>query len=299
MAAGLQALQQDPADSTARQTIESAISVLQGELAPSLTTISDLGSWISGYSALIAPDATSLSDLCTQIAAAEQADEAAMARIQQSLDSLDELVAARTELATLDTIGNIAFGIFLGIAGVGIGVPFSGTAAIIVSLGFGIASAAFTGFLPIDTPPDYQESLAEVQAEMDAVNTEIGSVNTIVGMLQATANQFTQLVNASTQASSNAQEVLAFWQTVQSDLTSTIGGLDQILDDLLADDSVAEALASLQEAAKSWNDLESSMTNLSTLTYQVSPTIDLPPITPPTSRHLRTRARIAADPSDQ
>ncbi len=279
--AALSTLETNPDDQSARTAISDAIAALQGELPSCLTAVQDLGTWITRYSGTLQPDATALTSICADIAAAEQADQASIDSLKASLSNLQTLVAARNELATLDTIGNAVFSIVLAVAGVAVGVPFSGPAAVIVGLAVGVASAAFTAFVPIVAPPDYQQTLETLQTDMDSINTEIGAVNTIVGLLQATADQLTALVQQTATASAQVAQVLAFWQEVQADVAATAADLESILDDL-ADGGIPEAIAAFDAAQQSWSDLQAAMSPIAGMTYQVSGTIDLPPIHPPT-----------------
>lgn len=274
-------LQTDPQNAPARAAIGAALTTLHTDLTPCLTAVTDLDTWITTYSSELQPDATALAALCASIATAEQADQASIDKLKGSLGNLQTLVADRTELATLDTIGNAVFSIVLSVVGVAVGVPFSGPIAVIIGLGVGIASATFTAFVPIVSPPDYQESLQTIQDDMNAINTEIGSVNTIVGMLQATSDQLTALVTQSSATSSSVADVLAFWQGMQTDLAAMTADLDAILADL-SSDAIAEAIASLDAASASWNDLQTTMASLAKMSYDVSEAIDIPAWSPPT-----------------
>lgn len=279
MGEALTVLAEDQDDSAARQSVEAAIAKLQQQTAPVASALGDLDDWIEQYSATLAPDAGALSSLCAGIATAEQADQAAIDKLKEVLGTFQALVAERNELATLDSIGNWAFSVFLAVAGVGVGAPFTAGAAIIVGLLVGIASATYTSFEPIVSPPDYQQSLAELQSTMNNVNSEIGAVNTIVGLLQATAEQLSALVTAASEVSTAAASVLAFWQQVQADLAATAADLNRILADVLAG-SADEALDNLAAARASWDALEAAVAPLAAASYSVNPVVQRPPLQP-------------------
>lgn len=281
MSQALEVLRTDPNNSAARTIITTSISTLQTDLAPCLQTASDLDSWIGSYSATLSPDAAALTGLCGQITAAENVDLASIAMMKGCYANLQTAVDDRNEIATLDTIGNAVFSIVLGVVGAAVGAPFSGPAALIVGVLVGVASGAFTAFFPILTPPDYQETLQTLQDDMSAINSEIGLVNTIVTLLQTTSEALAALVTQSSAASESVQDVLAFWQSVQSDLDTTATELEAILTDLDAN-SIDAAQAQLSAASAEWAALETSMASLAGMSYQMSNTIDMGHWSPPT-----------------
>lgn len=272
----LKQLQQDPGNSDAGSNITRAINTLRQETTPGLKTLTDLDSWISRYSNGLQPDAVSLNSICSEIAIAEKVDQDAVSKLNAVVNTLQSLVNERNELATLNTVANATFSIFLAVVGVGVGAPFTAGAAIIVGLLVGVSTAAFTSFVPISSDPDYQESLKHIQKEMNNVNTEIGAMNTIVGLLQITANQFGKLVKESGNAGDSIKEVLGFWQNLQNDLSEMVADIENILKDV--NNNISEALDNIARAISSWNDLTTYMNNIKGATYNINPAVERPPL---------------------
>lgn len=281
IADGLQALESNPSNQQARSTIETSIQQLVTELTPCLTAVGNLDTWVSQYQGELSPDSTALTALGQQITAAEAVDAAEIAKLTGVIATLNRIIDERNELVTLDMLENFDIAFVLAVAGVAVGAPFSGAAAIIVGLAVGIGSAAFTTFVPVVAPPDYEQTMADLQDTMSAVNTEIGSVNTIVGLLQVTATQLAALVSQASRASSSAGEVLTFWKRQQTGLSTLVSDLDQTLDDLTSSDNLAPAIAEVSAAQAQWTALESSMSGLAKLTMTTDDTVQVPPWSPP------------------
>jgi hypothetical protein len=276
----LTALQQNPGDSGARAAIATALQTLETELDPLLRTVTDLDSWIATYSALITPDASSLRALSDQLATAEGVDATQVAKLGAVVASLHELIDSRNELATLDTIGNAVFAIFLAVEGAAIGAPFSGPAAIVVGVLFGGVTGGITTFFPVVSPPDYEQSLQDIQLELDAVQTEIGAVNSIIGQLQLTATQFDELVTSAAAAKEDAGQVLTFWQQWQTGLSTLLADLGATLDDLATGGNLSTAITEVQAAQRSWGALEALMSPLSGMSYAIRPGVHMPVVSP-------------------
>jgi methyl-accepting chemotaxis protein len=274
--AGLNALQTNPDDKSARSAVTSSISSLQQDDSPCAAAITDLQTWITDYQSLIAPDAQTLSSIVTKLTSALDADEGEIDKLKGVVANLQSIIDDRNELVVLDRAGNATFSIFLGVVGAAVGAPFSGVAALVVGVLVGVSTGAFTAFVPVVDPPDYKESMDTLQSTMDDVNTEIGLVNTIVGLLQTTSDQLAALVAQSSTVAASASEVLAFWKQVQDDQNSMAGDVERVLGDVVASGNIADALTAVSQAQQSWASLETMMNSISTVSYTVSDTVDLP-----------------------
>jgi uncharacterized membrane protein (DUF485 family) len=266
----LKQFQADPQNAGLEATIRAAVGKLLIEVEGCQTSVTGLDTEISNYQQAIQPDAQSLSTLAAGMLAAEGADQTQIDKQNAVLANFQKLINARNELATLSTVGNWVFNVFIAVAGVAVGMPFAPVAAVVTGLIFGIGTATFTSFYAINSDPTYKESLDQIQQEMDGVSTEIGWLNTAIGLLQSINAQLTALVAQSDTVRGQAATVLVFWQAQAQDLTAMVNDLNSFLSQLDEPGGIAEALADVQAARASWQDLTAIMQNISQITYQVT-----------------------------
>jgi prophage DNA circulation protein len=266
----LEQFQTDPQNAALEATIRTAVSKLLKEVEGCQGAVTSLDSTIAKYQQSIQPDAQSLTTLAKGMLAAEGADQAQIDKQNQVLATYHALIAARSELATLDTIGNWTFNVFIAVVGVAVGLPFAPVAAVVAGLIFGIGTATFTSFYAINSSPEYQQSLDEIQHDLDGVSQEIGWLNTAIGLLQAINAQFTALVAQSDTVRGQAATTLAFWEDQAADLTNMVNDLDDFLARLDAPGGIAQALADVEAARASWQDLTAFMQQISQITYSVT-----------------------------
>jgi prefoldin subunit 5 len=266
-------LKSSPGDPVILQDIKGALNTLINEAEACEQTIKGLDTAISTYQGNIAPDAASLNELCSQITAAENVDEQSIAQLNAVIANLQDIVNDRNKLITLNTLANITEGIFVAAVGVGVGVIFTGTAGVIVGIGFGIGSAILTTLEPVGRDIDYQETLEDIQTDMNNVNSEIGLINSTVGLLQNLNTQFAAIIAQSGAAETNIQIVLNFWQQLQNDAGQIITDLDDILDA----DSIDQAASDLTLALAAWDEIQSFMQSILGITYQIDSQVTMAP----------------------
>ena len=276
----LNQLQASPGNQAIIASLTASLNIVLNEIESCKQAIAALDNSISSYQQNISGDASQLSQLSAQIVAAEKVSQSDIDQLNAVVSNLQAIVDDRNKVATLDLLANIDEGIFLTVASVAVGIPFVGTAAILVGLGFGLSSLAFTTFVPLNNDPDYQQSLQDIQTQMNNCNTEIGMINTSVALLQTLANQFNQLVTQSSNVSSQIQVVLSFWEQQQSGINQLINDIDDIL--AKEDSDIAQALRDVQDASASWNALEDSMNEIKDVDYiiKVTPAYSEPSVQP-------------------
>lgn len=269
-------LKSSPGDPQILASIKSDVQILvhQGNVCEN--TISDLDESISSYQSSIRPDAVVLGDLCAQITAAENIDETEIAKLNAVLANLQSIVDDRNVLVTLDTLENLFEGLFFVGVGTAIGCAFGGVPGVIIGTIFGIVTVGFTTYVPVGPNVDDEESLQDIQDDMDRVNNEIGMLNSTIGLLQNLNNQFSSIVSKSDEAGQNVKNVLAFWQDLQQDTAQIISELD----DLLSAQSIDDAINDLQAAAKTWNTLDLVMQSIAKVTYHIDSNVYLAPSVP-------------------
>lgn len=266
----LNALKSDPGDQSAIDNIKAAINALLPEISSIQKTISGLDSEIVSYQNSIQPDADALNTLSKEIAAAENADEAAIAQMNDAFNDLQTLVDDRNKMVTLNTLANFDLSFFLAVVGVAVGAPFSGVAALIVGGVVGIGSAAFTTFVPIPSTPDFEQSLQEIQTEMSNINSEIGLMNSTIGLLQQTSSTFVSVVNNSSDAEKMIKIISAFWQNQENDINELVNDIDEILANTGNPADIDQSISEIEDAQASWNDVESFMQQIQNVTYTVT-----------------------------
>lgn len=276
----LQTLQKDPNNTTAKTAVTNAVNTLVKQVGVVKSTVTDLDGWITTYQGNISPDAKTLGQLTTSIATAVNADQDAISKLNTAFSTLQSVIDDRNELATLNTVSNIALTIFLAVVGAAVGLPFSPVIGAIAGGVVGITTGVVTLFEPIHNDPDYQQTLKEIQDQMSNISTEIGLLNTTVGLLQNISQKFTDLVANSGQASDQAKVVLSFWQQQETDLTQLVNDLNDILSSTQSG-TIDKALADIQDAQNSWNDVINFVENIKDVTYTVD-TTNVPKM-PPTS----------------
>lgn len=252
------------------QTIRNAVSRLQGELQDCKGAVDGLDTAIADYQQSLQPDGERLGALAAAMVTAAGADEAAIQRMNAVVKNLADLVKERNQLATLTTLGNWDLNVFIAVAGVAVGLPFSAVGSVIAGLVFGVASASFTSFYSVNTDPDFQQTVGDIQKDMTNINQEIGWLNTTMGLLQAVNAQITGIVAACDTVRGQVAAVLNFWVVQDQALRDLEADLDDLLVTLSAPGGVAQAQADLEAARASWQDLESSMQPLGGITYVVS-----------------------------
>ncbi|MEY2497655.1 MAG: hypothetical protein QOD12_1211 [Verrucomicrobiota bacterium] len=262
--------QTDPQNATLEGAIRAAVGKLLVEIEACQASVTGLDTEIANYQQSIQPDAQSLSTLAAGMLAAEGADQTKIDQQNQVLANFQKLIAARNELATLTTVGNWTFNVFIAVAGVAVGLPFAPVAAVVAGLVFGVGTATFTSFYSINSDPAYQESLDQIQQEMNGVSQEIGWLNTAIGLLQSINAQFTALIAQSDTVRGQAATTLAFWQDQAGDLTDMVADLDNFLAQLDAPGGITQALADVDAARTSWQNLTAFMQGISQITYSVT-----------------------------
>jgi len=268
--ASLSQFQNDPQNATLEADIRAAVGKLLVEVESCQSSVTGLDTEIANYQQSIQPDAQSLTTLAAGMLAAEGADQTQIDKQNQVVANFQKLIAARNELATLNTIGNWVINVFIAVVGVAVGLPFAPVAGVVVGLIFGIGTASYTSFYAINSDPAYQESLDQIQQELSGVSQEIGWLNTAIGLLQSINAQFTALVAQSDTVRGQAATVLSFWQDQAQDLNGIVADLDSFLAGLDAPGGIAAALADVQAARASWQDLTAFMQNISQIIYQVT-----------------------------
>ena len=269
-------LKANPSDPVILQNIRKALNTLITEAETCANTVSGLYDSITDYQGTIAPDDSALGGLCNQITAAEKVDQSSIDQMNAVLANLQSLVNARNELVTLNKLANITEGIFIAMVGVGVGVVFTGGVGLIIGIGFGVGSAVFTTLVPAGSDIDYQQTLQDIQNEMDNVNTEIGLIASTVALLQSLDNQFTQIIAQSGIAQKNIQTVLDFWQQVQADAAQVVEDLEAIL----AEQNIDQAISDLHAATAAWNAIEGYMQNIISVKYNINPAVFMAPSVP-------------------
>lgn len=266
----LNTLKSSPGDQTAIDAIKNAISALIPEIAGIQNTLSGLDSEIITYQNSIQPDADALNTLTQEIAAAENADEKAIAQMNASFNNLQSLVDSRNKLVTLNTLANFDLSFFLAVVGVAVGAPFAGAAALIVGGVVGIGSAAFTTFVPVHSDPDFEQTLQDIQTEMSNITSEIGLMNSTIGLLQQISNTFVSVVNNSSDAEKMIKIILAFWQHQESDITDLVNDIDEILSNITDPADIDQSIAEIQDAQASWNDVQDFMQHIQNVSYSTT-----------------------------
>jgi hypothetical protein len=268
--ASLTQFQENPQNSTLEADIRAAVAKLLVEVESCQSSVTGLDTEIANYQQSIQPDAQSLTTLAAGMLAAEGADQTQIDKQNQVLANLHTLIASRNELATLNTIGNWVINVFIAVVGVAVGLPFAPVAGVVVGLIFGIGTSTFTSFYAINADPNYQESLDQIQQELNGVSQEIGWLNTAIGLLQSINAQFNALVAQSGTVREQAATVLSFWQEQAQDLNDMVADLDSFLALLDTRGGIVKALADIQAARTSWQDLTTFMQSISQITYSVT-----------------------------
>lgn len=276
----LQTLQQNPDDAAAKTAITNAVNAVVQGIPTSRNVLVALDGWISTYQGTITPDAQTLSHLSTLIATAVNADQTQIDKLHTVNDTLQSVINDRSELATLNTVSNVALTIFLAVFGAAVGLPFSPVAGAVIGGVVGISTGVITQFLPIHNDPDYQQTQKEIQDQMDYVTKEIGLLQSTVGLLQIVSKQFDQLLANSGQASAQIQVVLNSWKQLENDVKQLVTDLNDILTNVQSG-TIDKALADIKDAQDSWTDLLTFAMAIKGVTYEVD-TSNVPPM-PPTS----------------
>jgi len=235
-------------------------------------TISDLDTIIANYQATILPDAETMNQLARQIAIAEQADEAEIAKMQSIFSSLQAIVDKRNQLKTLDTLSNFDLSIFLAVVGIGVSVALSGNPSIIVGGIIGVGASAYTTFWPVSSDIEFEQSINDLQSQMNSINSEIGLMNSTIGLLQQLANNFTTLSNQSGEVGNELKKVYDFWHSQELDLIALNNELTATLTQLNNADEINAAIININEAKLSWNEFYEFLLPLENITYNIEVT---------------------------
>jgi hypothetical protein len=268
-------LKDSPGDPTIIQNIKTKLEGLISVANASSATLNGLDTAISKYQSTLLPDATILKTLCDLITAAENVDADSIKLLNGVLGNLQSVVDDRNQLITLNILANITEGIFIAVIGVGLGIVFTGPVGVIVGLGFGVGSAVFTTLVPVGKDINYEETLEDIQTDMNNVNNEIGVINTTVGLLQNLNTKFTNIIAQSSVTSTNLQSVLSFWQKLENNLTQVINEMNATLGDDGA--NIDQAIADLTLATTAWNQIESYMQSISKVTFNIDPAVSMAP----------------------
>lgn len=224
---------------------------------------------ISNFSSNLPGDIKTLDTIITEIKNTITYDESLVAKLHAVNQTMQDEIDARNKLITLNTIGNDVFTAFITVVGIAVGLPFSGTAAVVAGIIGGVGGWALTTFIPINTSPDYTNSIDDIQAQMDRVTAEIGLENTIIGQLETSQKQFQAFVDASSNTAAQIAQINSFWTSRSASLTDFSNELQGLLSDLNDRTQIDTAIAELNAAKEDWNNLEGFMTQISKMNTSV------------------------------
>lgn len=264
---GLNTLKSDPGNAPAIGDIKNAIGALMPEMSTAQRALSGLESKIGSYQNTINPDATSLNSLAQEIAAAENADQTAIAQMQEAFDNLQTLVDSRNTVVSLNTASNLTGAIFFGVVGAAVCAPFGGVPALIVGVSVGTFATVFTTFVPIHSNPEFEQSLKDIQVEMNGISSEIGIMNSTIGLLQQISDSFMTLVVNSANARQKIKIISDFWQNFENDVNNLYTDIGDILAHNEDPTYIDTAIAQMQDAQNSWNDVQTFMQQIQNITY--------------------------------
>lgn len=272
----LHALQTNPGDPTILASIKEQVTRLAKEAAADGKAVQELSDDIVRYQENIIPDSQNLNNLMSIISKGEQVDANMVLQLKAVLNQVQSVIDGSNQLATLNDLLELNEGIFFTGISLGLGLIFTGPLGIIIGLGFGVCSVVFTTFAPPLIDNTYQETVNNLQTDMDNVNQEIGIINSTVGQLQTLTSQINSLVAGSTNVSQQIAIVGTFWNGLHTDLTDLVNDLDQVLADDGSGSTIAAAINDVIAATQSWNGITALMQQIAGITYTVVPMATAP-----------------------
>jgi hypothetical protein len=266
----LNRLKASPGDPAIISSLALSLKDIISEISPCKQAVDALNRSVSSYQQKIAGDSANLAILANKTVEAEKVDQKDIDKLKSVFDNLQAIIDERNELATLDLLSNIVEGIFLTFVSVALGLIFVDTPGILIGTGFGLGSLAFTTFVPINDNDHYQQSIEDIQTQINDVNAEIGMLSSSVAFLQTLAGQFDKIVSQSSDVSKKIQNVLSFWENQENAISQLINDLDDIFSKENSD--IDGAITDVQNASKSWSELEKSMDVIKNVKYIIKHT---------------------------
>lgn len=223
----------------------------------------------------IEPSAERLSSYTVQIASTLKADERAIAKLYDVNTKLQAIINSRNALSTLNTSSNVVLNVFVAAVGAVIGLPFSLATGAIVAGGLGVLAGIVTAIVPVHPDIEYEQSIKDIQREMDAVSKEIGLENTIVAALRLLSEQLHRITLGNGDAAVQASTVKAYWHLVQEDLTSMAQQVATV-HVRLSDSQLDDAESAARTALKNWDQAISRLQEIKDLTYVLQTDVQAP-----------------------
>jgi hypothetical protein len=268
LSTSLTALKADPGNRQLVQTITSTAGSLGQNIQQVQTTVEGMEENITTFAGNLVPDAGALSTLAKNALTASKADQDSVAQLNDAIQNLQNLIAAKNRVAELENLGKADLAIFLVVvaATVGwLGGPvvdgLLGMAAIGLLAGFGDKLKT-------------ENDITQQQADIHNIELEISSINSQVAILQSVATSFQQLVQTNDQAQQAASTVENMWLQPMDDISSSLKNLTAITTNLSLS-QIDQAISECNASLSAWNALIQTATQLAKVTYNFDPPVTL------------------------
>ena len=273
LATALDQLKQNPHDLSARNSIDAVLKKMQAGAGNSFKIVDAFESAIDNFGQTMQPDAESLKALIGQLADDENADQVQVANLQAVISRLHGIIDHENEILTLQTIANWTFKLFVVVVGVSIGAPFQSFG---VSIVLGLIGATATTFLPLDKKVDFTTTVADLNKQIDQVSEEVGVINTVVAQLGVLSSQIESLVAKNESGKKAIADVKAFWQQIETDLSSLTQNIDAIVADYQSAEKIDQAIRELGQAKSDWDAVMKTVKQLNQIEFNIDDSVFLP-----------------------
>jgi hypothetical protein len=261
--AALGQLATDPTNPAVKQAVQAALTNLQSILLPVQQALDNLDRYLADFVGELGIDLATLQSMATAASAAAGADQAEVAKLNGIIAQLQQAIATREEIASLENLlkGDLIIFVVVVAATIGwfagpiidglLGMALMGVAA---GVGKKVASEA---------------DVTELQAEISNVQKEISAVSVEVAAIQSTVAGFEQLVNSGTGTQQALAEVTGNWTADAGQIDAVLADLGEAQADISAG-QVADAQATMTELASSWAALLAAMQLLNGVSVQAA-----------------------------
>ncbi|MFY0598053.1 MAG: hypothetical protein JXR03_00180 [Cyclobacteriaceae bacterium] len=264
----LNQLKATPNDPSLIAAIKKMVGDLIKETSGNKKMLSQMDKSISTYQNSIASDAKVLQELVKQIIITEKVDKASIKLLEGVIAQLKALVDGRNELVTLKMLSRADLSLFLVAVGTVIGLPFSQGAGIAIGGAFGLSSFAFTSLVRINQIPAFQQSIEDIQKQMNNTNKAIGLMNSSVGLLKHLSDTLNTIVSNSSVVGAQMKLVVDFWVHLENDLNTVYADLNyDVSNSLSTTAAIDQAIKDVTAAKLAWNDAVYFMDKIAKITY--------------------------------
>jgi hypothetical protein len=253
----------DPTNPAVKQAVQAALTNLQSILLPVQQALDNLDRYLADFVGELGTDLATLQSMATVASAAAGADQAEVAKLNGIIAQLQQAIATREEIASLENLlkGDLIIFVVVVAATIGwfagpiidglLGMALMGVAA---GVGKKVASEA---------------DVTELQAEISNVQKEISAVSVEVAAIQSTVAGFEQLVDSGTGTQQALAEVTGNWTADAGQIDAVLADLGEVQADVSAG-QVADAQTAMTELAGSWAALLAAMQLLNGVSVQAA-----------------------------